>query len=126
MSVNKLTMAKAAVGSLLVGSAPGKKNPSSTSPIEVAGMYLGSATVTPTASLLSGTTYQGTITLTGVAAGDAIVVIPPAALEAGLGADAWVSAANTVTVTVSNTTASTVTTTARTWQFLWIKLAPNG
>lgn len=125
MSVNKLTQARAAVGSLLIGSTSGKSSPAAVSPIELAGAYLVSAAVTPTASLLANTTYQGTVTITGVQPGDAIIAIPPTNLEAGLGIDAWVSAANTLKVTVQNVSAGTVTTTVKTWQFLWIKLAPN-
>ncbi len=56
-----------------------------------------------------------TIAVAGAAAGDAVVLAPPAALEAGLVATGRVSAANTVTVRVSNITAEPIDPAAATW-----------
>lgn len=60
-----------------------------------------------------------TFTLTGAAVGDVVVVNPPAAIEAGLIATAFVSAANTVTVRVANITAGTVDAASATWSYVW-------
>ena len=49
-----------------------------------------------------------TITVTGAALGDEVTVAPEADLEAGLSLCAYVSAANTVTVSVANNTAGTI------------------
>lgn len=49
-----------------------------------------------------------TIAVTGAAVGDAVALAPPAALEAGLVATGRVSAANTVTVRLSNITAAPI------------------
>lgn len=78
-------------------------------------------TITPTASLTTATVYSTTFTWTGVAVGDLILAIPPAALEAGLDYDAFISATNTVTVRIGNDSAGTVTTSARQWTFLWLR-----
>lgn len=56
-----------------------------------------------------------TITVTGAAVGDAVVLAPPAAPEAGLVWTGRVSAANTVTVRASNITAGAVDPAAATW-----------
>lgn len=56
-----------------------------------------------------------TITVTGAAVGDAVVLAPPAAPEAGLVWAGRVSAANTVTVRASNITAGAVDPAAATW-----------
>lgn len=56
-----------------------------------------------------------TITVTGAAVGDTVVLAPPAAPEAGLVWTGRVSAANTVTVRVSNITAAPVDPAAATW-----------
>lgn len=56
-----------------------------------------------------------TITVTGAAVGDAVVLAPPAAPEAGLVWGGRVSAANTVTVRASNITAAPVDPAAATW-----------
>lgn len=56
-----------------------------------------------------------TITVTGAAVGDAVVLAPPAAPEAGLVWAGRVSAANTVTVRVANITAAPIDPAAATW-----------
>lgn len=56
-----------------------------------------------------------TITVTGAAVGDAVMLAPPATLTAGLVATARVSAANTVTVRLSNITAGALDPASATW-----------
>jgi hypothetical protein len=56
-----------------------------------------------------------TITVTGAAVGDAVMLASPASLTAGLVATARVSAANTVTVRLSNITAGAIDPAAATW-----------
>lgn len=56
-----------------------------------------------------------TITVTGAAVGDAVVLAPPAAPEAGLVWSGRVSAADTVTVRVTNVTAAPIDPAAATW-----------
>jgi hypothetical protein len=56
-----------------------------------------------------------TITVTGAAVGDGVVLAPPAAPEAGLVWAGRVSATNTVTVRASNITAAPVDPAAATW-----------
>ena len=56
-----------------------------------------------------------TITVTGAAVGDAVVLAPPATLTAGLVATARVSATNTVTVRLSNITAAAIDPASATW-----------
>ncbi|MFI6793675.1 capsid cement protein [Nonomuraea sp. NPDC050383] len=56
-----------------------------------------------------------TITVTGAAVGDAVVLAPPAAPDAGLVWAGRVSAANTVTVRVANITAAPIDPAAATW-----------
>ena len=124
MSVNKLTQARAAVGSLLVGSTSGKKNPAGSSPVEVSGIHTTSSTVNPGA-IAANTSYSTTVTYAGVAAGDAVVVIPPAGTNAAISFDAWVSAANTITLCLHNVSAGSVTPASATWTLLIFKLAPN-
>jgi hypothetical protein len=56
-----------------------------------------------------------TITVTGAAAGDEVIMALPAAPAAGLVFNAFVSAANTVTIRASNITASPVDPAAATY-----------
>jgi hypothetical protein len=56
-----------------------------------------------------------TITVTGAAVGDEVVLALPAAPAAGLVFNAFVSAANTVTIRASNITASSVDPAAATY-----------
>lgn len=125
MSINKLTKARAAVGSLIVGSTSGKKNPTTVSPIEISGIYLYSTLIT-TGAITAGATFTTTFTAAGLLAGDQVDPIPPAALNNGLAFTAWVSAPNVITVQVHNVTVGTITPTASSsWGFLVMKLAPN-
>lgn len=56
-----------------------------------------------------------TITVTGAAVGDGVVLAPPAAPEAGLVFTGRVSATNTVTVRASNITAAPIDPASATW-----------
>lgn len=57
-----------------------------------------------------------TITATGATAGDVVQLGPPAAIEAGLMWSGFVSATNTVTVRLHNTTASAIDPASDTWR----------
>ena len=61
------------------------------------------------------------ITVTGAALGDAVFLGPPAAPEAGLVWSARVSAANTVKIRLTNTTASPIDPASATWRATVIK-----
>jgi hypothetical protein len=76
---------------------------------------------TGTASLTFGLIAAGavavqTITVTGAAVGNPVIVVPPVALEAGLVFSGFVSAANTVTVRLENATGSGVTPAVASWK----------
>lgn len=60
------------------------------------------------ASIAAGLQERLTITVTGAALGDFAQVAPETNLEAGLEVTAWVSAADTVTVCLSNNTAGAI------------------
>jgi len=78
-------------------------------------------------SLATVTSGGFTATVTGAAVGDSVIVNPgdafgtTAANQGRLSYVAYVSAANTVTVTIRNASASTASMTASTWQVLVIK-----
>lgn len=67
-------------------------------------------------SIAAGATSELTITVTGAAAGDVVYLGPPSGLEAGLAASARVSAANTVTVRMHNTTGGSINAASATWR----------
>lgn len=117
MAWNKVTLGRALVGSLLVGSSPGKLGAYTQAPTTVTGIRVfTSGTITP-GGILTATVYTTTVTCTGVAVGDSIVTIPPAGIATGVTWAAYVSAANTVTLRIANPTASTITPAAATWSF---------
>lgn len=65
---------------------------------------------------------EATVTVTGAAAGDAVLANPPATLTAGLMvAGAYVSAADTVKLRVYNSTAGAVDEAAADWVFTLIR-----
>lgn len=84
------------------------------------GVLNGTSTVDP-ASL---TTYTGTtssaITVTGAAFGDFVLVAAPYT-QAGVFIQGYVSAANTIVITVFNATAGTVDLTSGTWKIKVLK-----
>lgn len=125
MAWNKVSLGRALVGSLIVGSSPGKLSAYTVSPATVTRMTVfTSGTITP-GGILTQTVYTTTVTATGVAVGDVVEVIPPAAIAVGLAWNAYVSAANTITLRVINETASTITPAAAAWSFFVIALAPG-
>ena len=64
-----------------------------------------------------------TVTLSGVAPGDIVILEPPSGLEAGLAyAGVRVAANDTLNVLIANVTAAAVATTARSWRYLWFDL----
>lgn len=100
---------------------------------EVAARYVGKAAdlkaliATGTASvnlpnIASGATGSATFTLTGAAAGDVVVINPPALTSGLVFAGAAVTGANTVTVYAVNTTASPIDEAAATFRYLWFDL----
>ena len=70
--------------------------------------FTGSSSLTWGSIAAAGSSEQ-TFTVTGAAAGDRVVLGLPTTLDAGLVAQAWVSAANTVRVRLTNITASPIT-----------------
>ena len=62
------------------------------------------------------------ITVTGAAAGDPVIPVPPANMDDGLAVVAWVSAANTVTMRLINTTNAVINPPAATYGASVIKL----
>lgn len=84
----------------------------------------GTVSVNP-GTLAAGAELDISVTITGVAAGDIVQVMPPnAAAETGLSvALVWVSAANTVKIRVSNLNAvAALAGGAQSWTYLWTDL----
>jgi hypothetical protein len=81
----------------------------------------GTLTVNP-ASLAAGASAGTDATLTGVAAGDVVVLIPPATLDTGLVFNGAVAGANKVTIYLFNPTASAVDGASLVWTYLWFDL----
>lgn len=72
-------------------------------------------------SIATNAVGTATATITGLAVGDAVTAIPPVALELGLVCiSAIVTAANTVTLFILNTTGGTIDGASRTWTFVVI------
>lgn len=67
-------------------------------------------------SIAAGSSQELTITVTGAAVGDTVALGAPAAIEAGLVWNGYVSATNTVKVRVSNITGSAVDPASATWK----------
>ena len=72
------------------------------------------ATVAP-GSIASLATYRTTVTVTGARAGMTVLVGPPAALQAGLVPFGVVTAADTVTLSIYNSTAGALTPASASW-----------
>lgn len=72
-------------------------------------------------SITNGLTADLTITVTGAASGDDVIVTPPSTIEAGLIFAGFVSAANTVKIRVGNMTAAPVDPAAGVWRATVIK-----
>lgn len=74
-------------------------------------------------SISAGAVAVLTITVTGAIAGDFVTLAPPAALAAGLMFAGFVSAANTVTVRLHNTTGGAIDPASAVWGALVIGIA---
>lgn len=74
-------------------------------------------------SISAGTVGTSTVTVDGAAAGDLVILGPPSAIEAGLIWCGFVSADDTVTIRLHNTTGSPVDPASGTWSVQVIK--PN-
>lgn len=90
-------------------------------PLPVKGIYAGSVTF-DAASATTGTSTAAAVTITGAAAGDIVIIGPPAAFNAGQPIYAVVTAADTVSFRVSNVSAATVDPASGTFTYLWIDL----
>ena len=88
----------------------------------IASFGVASITISP-ADVLANTTAEQTFTCTGLRTGDVIVGVNKPTAQAGLGlVGGRVSAANTVAITFSNNTGSTITPTAsETYQIIWAR-----
>lgn len=75
------------------------------------------------AALTAAAEADVSVTISGAAAGDIILMTPlDAAMETGLGIAAiWVSAANTVKIRMSNFSGSTLTGSTSNWSYLLIQ-----
>jgi len=110
MADNRLTRGTALLGGVQIDATS-----------EVKGLSYGTGAI-DLDSVAAGETGSGTITVTGAAAGDIVVVNPPA-LTTGLGfAGAAVTGANTVTVYVVNASAAPIDEGEVTFSYLWVDL----
>lgn len=116
MGKNRLTRGTALVGDLVID---GGGNVGGSA---IKGFVTGTVTVDP-ANILASTTGETSVTITGVAAGDLVILIPPTTLEAGLVVSSTVVAsANTVTLRLGNTTVGAVNAASATWTYCWFDL----
>ncbi len=83
-------------------------------------VYTGTATVNP-GSILDGNEDNGDVTITGAALGD-IVLVGPGVDVADLNVDAYVTAADTVSWSVSNNTGGTIDLDPSTWNFVVLRV----
>lgn len=72
-------------------------------------------------SMLGGTTTELTITVTGAATGDVVVMGPPAGFESGLKSEGRVTSPNTVTVRLANTLAISTDPASASWKAVVIR-----
>lgn len=94
-----------------------------TSSVGLTQVMKGTIAVDPS-SLLTLTSVDMSVTITGAATGDVVIMNPPATLEATLSfAGAYVSAANTVKVRITNHSAGTVDGASLTWTYAILRLA---
>jgi hypothetical protein len=84
------------------------------------------ATITPAASVSSGTATTSTYTIKGLVVGDAILFCPQAPLTANLSADAfWVSAADTLSISWSNASSGTSSSSPTAVQSIIVVIRPS-
>lgn len=108
--MNRLTKGRALVSGLSIGSST-----------NVQGIAYGTGAI-DFASINDGATGTGTITVTGAAVGDMVVVNPPA-LTTGLAfAGAAVTGADTVTVYVVNASGGAINEGEVTFKYVWFDL----
>lgn len=72
------------------------------------------------ASITNGETGTGTFTVTGAAAGDVIVVNPPALTTGLVFGGAAVTGSNTVTIYVTNASAAPIDQASATFTYMWV------
>lgn len=94
-----------------------------TSSVGITQVYTGTVAVNPS-SLLTLTSEDVSVTITGAASGDIVIMNPPATLESTLSyGGAYVSAANTVKVRIVNHSAGTVDGASLSWTYALIRMA---
>jgi hypothetical protein len=94
-----------------------------TSSVSITQIYKGTVSVNP-GSLATLTSEDVTVTITGAASGDIVIMNPNASLESTLAfGGAYVSAANTVKVRISNVSSGTVDGAALNWTYALIRMA---
>lgn len=110
MAQNRITRGTALVGALAVGTGS-----------TVKGIKTGTLSLNP-ASINNGASGTVTGTITGAAAGDVVIVNPPA-LTSGLAfAGAAITAADTVTVYLTNASGAPINEGAGDYTYVWIDL----
>ena len=72
-------------------------------------------------AIAAGTSVSRNITITGVAMGDPVSLVPPASLVSGLVYSGYVAAAETITVRVTNITTAAITPATADWTAVVIK-----
>lgn len=86
---------------------------------DIKAIIAGTAAVDPP-SIAAGAKGTATLTITGAAAGDVVMLNAPSALEAGLLVMGWyVSGADTVTIMLYNATSSPLDGASLTWTYEW-------
>lgn len=106
----------AGAGAVLFDSTLNRPIWSDASTWHAAGSYLTATATLDFPSIAAAGQQELTITVTGAAVGDCVVLGPPAALEAGVQATGYVSATNTVKIRLSNVTGSAVDPASATWR----------
>lgn len=80
----------------------------------------GTVTIDP-ASIASAAIGETSVTITGAAAGDTVIMNAPAAIEAGCVWCAYVSAANTVKLRIANLSGGALDCASATWNYCLIR-----
>lgn len=106
----------AGAGSVLFDSTLNRLIWSDASTWHAAASYLSATATLDFPSVAAGGSQELTVTVTGAAAGDTVVLGPPAAIEAGLVWNGYVSAVNTVRVRVSNITGAPIDPASASWK----------
>lgn len=94
-----------------------------TSSVSLTQVYKGTIAVNP-GSLLTLTSEDVSVTITGAATGDVVIMCPPSTLESTLGfGGAYVSATDTVKVRIVNHSAGTVDGASMSWTYAILRFA---